>query len=255
MDFCENSDLDTIIKLFYNNKIFKNISFDSKIYPELERNKFLTYPKEIFLKFFLIQIINGLKYLNDSNLVHLDLNPKNVLLNKDFVCKISDLFTARLKNQFQDLTKISTRNYMSPEYRLNHKAINYDNFTKIDIFSLGCILFKFAFNIDFLKSEDIKVYSEERFYLFNFNHKFEFSEENFKNLSGQFIEFLKGFLEVDINKRFNLNNVLNHEWIKSLKNLKFYQELFYNDNIKFLLELQKIGFSDYFFNRINENIY
>ena len=164
MDFCENSDLDTIIKLFYNNKIFKNISFDSKIYPELERNKFLTYPKEIFLKFFLIQIINGLKYLNDSNLVHLDLNPKNVLLNKDFVCKISDLFTARLKNQFQDLTKISTRNYMSPEYRLNHKAINYDNFTKIDIFSLGCILFKFAFNIDFLKSEDIKVYSEERFY-------------------------------------------------------------------------------------------
>lgn len=44
----------------------------------------------ILLKLFAIDITAGLAYLHEQGVMHLDLKPKNILLNKENVCKICD---------------------------------------------------------------------------------------------------------------------------------------------------------------------
>lgn len=39
---------------------------------------------------FMQQICNGLKYIHDNKIVHLDINPTNILLDSNYTLKISD---------------------------------------------------------------------------------------------------------------------------------------------------------------------
>ena len=70
MEFCDSGNLDTIIK--------KPI-------------------KGQYTQFFFSQLANGLKYLNQKNIVHRDIKPKNILLtNKHKILKIADFGFAKI---------------------------------------------------------------------------------------------------------------------------------------------------------------
>ncbi|XP_051185807.1 uncharacterized protein [Lolium perenne] len=83
-------------------------------------------------------ICQGLHYLHQKNIIHLDLKPANILLDDNLVAKIADFGLSRYfdERQTRVLTdKIAgTLGYLAPEFC--NKEITY----KFDIYSLGVII-------------------------------------------------------------------------------------------------------------------
>lgn len=90
-------------------------------------------------KKFMIDALNGLKYIHSQNIVHRDIKLKNLLLSQNNVIKIADFGLAvQLKNvnKYENIT-CGTLSYMAPE------AIKPNqNITKsIDIWSIGICMY------------------------------------------------------------------------------------------------------------------
>ncbi|XP_044963584.1 cysteine-rich receptor-like protein kinase 26 isoform X1 [Hordeum vulgare subsp. vulgare] len=84
-------------------------------------------------------ICEGLQYLHDNRIIHLDLKPANILLDNDMVPKITDFGLSRCldENQSQVLTKTvsGTTGYLAPE-RFQGSGIKPSG----DLYSLGIII-------------------------------------------------------------------------------------------------------------------
>jgi mitogen-activated protein kinase 1/2 len=94
------------------------------------------------IQFLLYQILRGLKYVHSCGILHRDLKPRNLLVNKNCDLKICDfgLSRANITSMVTPETLltdyITTRWYRPPEVILSCK--NYSG--AIDVWSVGCIL-------------------------------------------------------------------------------------------------------------------
>lgn len=92
------------------------------------------------IKCILKQILLGLEYLHDHNIIHRDIKGANILINNKGEVKLADFGLARLHNPNQNINKIYTNRvvtlwYRSPELLLG--ATNYG--PAIDMWSVGCV--------------------------------------------------------------------------------------------------------------------
>ena len=127
---------DFTLKNYMDNKnINKNININNNI-NKLENNGI-----DILINYFK-QIVEGLKYLHDNDIIHRDIKPSNILFLDNNI-KICDFGLAKkVNNQNLDnknldnsySTEIGSNFYRAPEIDNHH----YNN--KIDIYSLGIIL-------------------------------------------------------------------------------------------------------------------
>ena len=101
--------------------------------------KILKYIKENKLKFYMIQLMNGLKYLRTQNIVHRDLKPANLLLSVDRqTLKITDFGFARILDEATlSTTLCGTPLYMAPEI-----FIDQSYSIKSDLWSVGIIIYE-----------------------------------------------------------------------------------------------------------------
>ncbi|XP_039609371.1 receptor-interacting serine/threonine-protein kinase 1 isoform X1 [Polypterus senegalus] len=100
----------------------------------------------------ILEIIEGMSYLNQNNVVHKDLKPENILLDENFHVKIADLGLA-ICQTWSKLTKEESRRqsrlgnkpqsnagtlcYMAPEHL---KQINTKPTEKSDVYSFGIVV-------------------------------------------------------------------------------------------------------------------
>jgi len=86
---------------------------------------------------FTCQILRGLMYLHSAGVVHRDLKPQNVLVNKDCTLRIADFGLARGRSdEAEALTDyVVTRWYRAPELMLLPSGY----FEAVDLWSVGCI--------------------------------------------------------------------------------------------------------------------
>ncbi|XP_034049177.1 mitogen-activated protein kinase 7 isoform X2 [Thalassophryne amazonica] len=92
-------------------------------------------------RYFLYQLLRGLKYVHSANVIHRDLKPSNLLVNENCELKIGDFGMARGLSSHPEeshsfMTEyVATRWYRAPELllSLNHYSL------AIDLWSVGCI--------------------------------------------------------------------------------------------------------------------
>ncbi|XP_072523659.1 mitogen-activated protein kinase 7 isoform X2 [Salminus brasiliensis] len=93
-------------------------------------------------RYFLYQLLRGLKYIHSANVIHRDLKPSNLLVNENCELKIGDFGMARgLSAAHPDESRsfmteyVATRWYRAPELMLSlhHYSL------AIDLWSVGCI--------------------------------------------------------------------------------------------------------------------
>ena len=195
---------------------------------------------ESTLSYFASLILKGLKYCHMSKIVHYDIKPQNIIIDEALNLKLIDF---SISINYKDKNKIKlpnqgTNHYKAPEV-LNSEIIDTKDLEKVDLYSLGSMLFNLAFEVypDEFTSEEL----EEK--LNNLN------EENNSNYSKYFFDFIKQLLQKDINKRINIDQALKHYWIKGAEILLDEKEKMSNANIF----LSYLIFD--FFPNFNEHIY
>mgnify|MGYP000852417665 CR=1 FL=1 len=86
-------------------------------------------------------IINGLKYIHSKNIIHRDINPNNIFLDKYMIPKIGDFgLSTKIGYDNQETmmsSELGVKLYVPPEY------INEGIYTKkSDVYSLGIVIFE-----------------------------------------------------------------------------------------------------------------
>ncbi|XP_069483414.1 serine/threonine-protein kinase PLK2 [Ambystoma mexicanum] len=101
----------------------------------LKARKILTEPE---VRYYLRQIVSGLKYLHDQEILHRDLKLGNFFINETMELKVGDFgLAARLEPLEQRRRTIcGTPNYLSPEV-LNKQGHGCES----DIWALGCVMY------------------------------------------------------------------------------------------------------------------
>ena len=174
-----------------------------------------SFLSESLICFIAFQILNGLKYCHMCEIAHMDIKPQNITIDECLNVKIIDfsisLDYSKIKSNKIKLPFVGTNFYMAPEV-IKKKIINKKDLNKVDLYSFGVVLYGLAFGIfPFnLSKEDYKDY--HTIYKKIMKEKLVFDKDYC--YSSHFIDFLKKLLEKDINKRININEALNHYWIK-----------------------------------------
>ena len=93
------------------------------------------------IKFFLYQILRGLKYIHSANVLHRDLKPSNLLVNRNCELKIGDFGMARgLASSPDEHATFMTEYVATRWYRAPELMLSFSEYTlAIDIWSVGCI--------------------------------------------------------------------------------------------------------------------
>lgn len=90
-------------------------------------------------RFFMYQILRGLKYIHSANIIHRDLKPSNLLVNSNCDLKICDFGLARVLDCDIYLSGyVETRWYRAPEILLEGSTYG----AAIDMWSVGCIFYE-----------------------------------------------------------------------------------------------------------------
>lgn len=107
------------------------------------------------IRFFMYQLLRGMKYIHSAGILHRDLKPKNLLVNSNCDLKICDFGLSRadipeLYDAGAMTDYVSTRWYRAPEVLLGSE--NYT--TSIDMWAIGCIFAELLTRKPFLPGTD-----------------------------------------------------------------------------------------------------
>ena len=226
-DYCDLKDYGCIIMEFAK---FGDLEYFQK---KLIQKKNLS---ETLLAYITKQILNGLFYIHQSKIIHMDIKQQNILIDENLNIKITDFSVSFSYEKYKENDKINlplsgTSLYMSPEVLLKAQ-IDYEDCSKIDMFSLGVVLFNLAYE-QFPYELD---YSYKR----NFGQildkikkqKLKIPER--KNYSVLFKKFLENLLDKNIKNRISIYEALEDPWIKGAE-LLFKEKEKINDLEKFLI--------------------
>lgn len=88
-----------------------------------------------------VQILKGLEFAHNHNVVHRDIKPSNVLQNEHNDWQIGDFGIAKVASDLhltQGGSRMGTPYYMAPEQWRDPSSVGFES----DIYSVGCILFQ-----------------------------------------------------------------------------------------------------------------
>lgn len=120
------------------------------------------------IKEYFMQMISALNYLHKNDLIHRDLKPANIFLDKHGNIKLGDFGLARKIKEKEENHQISSKcshddsndmsiNIGTPFYMAPEQKTSSDYDSKVDMYSLGLILFELLMSPSKTKVERVKV--------------------------------------------------------------------------------------------------
>jgi mitogen-activated protein kinase kinase kinase len=197
---------------------------------------------ETFIMVYALQLLEGLAYLHQSGIIHRDIKPENILLDHNGVIKYVDFGAAKIiarqgktivnaepltsnvpglkdglgnkdpqrKNQ---KTMTGTPMYMSPEVIRGDTSDVIERQGAVDIWSLGCVILEMATGRRPWSSLD-----NEWAIMYNIAQGNKPQLPGREHLSDMGIDFLRRCFEREPTKRPTAAELLQHEWIVSIRN-------------------------------------
>ena len=174
---------------------------------------------ETILCYFAFQILEALEYIHKCKIIHNDIKQGNIVVDANLDIKLTDFSVSCTYANFDpdDLVEfpfMGTSKYICPEI-LGHVQMAVKEACKIDLYSLGVTLYELAFgkypyNLNEIENKDYnKILNNIK------TEKLDFPKD--KKISGPCMDFLRGLLEKDYKKRFNIQQALKHPWIQGAK--------------------------------------
>lgn len=120
----------------------------------IKRRKSLT---EEETRFFMLQLIDAVSFMHDSNVIHRDLKLGNLFLSKTMNIKVGDFGLAVRVDSSEEKRKTicGTPNYIAPEVINGNKEKREHSF-EVDIWSMGVICFTMLVGKPPYESKDVK---------------------------------------------------------------------------------------------------
>ena len=163
------------------------------------------------IKKIIYQITIGLYFLHENNIIHYDIKPSNILINKDYKISICDFGSAFKKGENPSSF---TPSYASPEFLIYDK-LNINE--KCDIWGLGVIMLELFCN-------ELQIFKNEN----------DSNNENYSKREAQLLHLLNLF-GTGINSIDDLKNRINkNEKIKFKINQSYLDKIHDPDAIDFL---------------------
>ena len=235
--FNKNKDFYSKSQILYEIKIMKKIRECKnvvKIFETFENKKYfcivmenipggnllniinkMTKLSEKISKIIFYQLIITIKYLHNLNIIHRDIKPDNILLDLNNNIKLSDFgISLQIKKNIYIKDHVGTPAFLAPEILIKND-IGYEPY-KTDIWSSGVVLFYMLTGIFPFRGN-----SEDE--LHKNIIKGKFPKLNDFNLSNECIDLIYKILEINPNKRINIDDILNHSWFNDFNfNLNYY---------------------------------
>ena len=159
---------------------------------------------------FFIDILLGLIYLHQNNIVHRDLNLNNIIIDKSGIhCKIIDFGLAyQFKNDELPLlyNTAGTILFYAPEMCIvNQMNFQYNPF-KADIWALGIILYTITYN-------NFPFYHDNEHILYQLIENAHVTFDSKINIPNELQNLISKLLIKDITQRITLKEIINHSFI------------------------------------------
>ncbi|XP_058479215.1 serine/threonine-protein kinase 17A [Solea solea] len=160
------------------------------------------------------QILEGVTFLHQNNIVHLDLKPQNILLTSSSPLgdiQIVDFGLSRLVCSHQELREImGTPEYVAPEI-LNYEPIS----TATDMWSVGVLVYVMLTGISPFLGED-----KQETFLNISQLNVSYMEEELQHLDRAAVSFMQTLLCKNPQDRATAEQCLQHPWLQTSKSLK-----------------------------------
>jgi calcium/calmodulin-dependent protein kinase kinase 2 len=166
-----------------------------------------SYYNEKTIKVILFGLAKALDYLHNNNIVHRDIKPDNILINKEYIPKLSDFSISSEIIDEDVFTKTEGNNFFySPELCLGKKEFAAK---PVDIWAYGICGYIMVYNTLPIMPKN-KHNMIELFDLIR-SGKVEYPKTKQK-ISDDLINILKGCLEKDPKKRLTANELVKHPY-------------------------------------------
>ncbi len=163
---------------------------------------------ELETKCYMMQLIDGLKYLHAHRVIHRDLKLGNLFLTEKMELKIGD-FGLATKLEFEGERKrtiCGTPNYIAPEILEGRHGHSYE----VDIWSLGVILYTLLIGRPPFETQDVKTtYKRIRMNVYSFPDN--------SSVSDQAKSLVQRILCSDPAKRPKFDEILSHPFFTSTR--------------------------------------
>jgi len=162
---------------------------------------------------YFLMLAEGVKYIHQNGICHLDLSLENILLKRDEL-RICDFGQASSKRIVHDVDlRRGKLKYISPEvYRLKE----YDGF-KADVWSLGVILWQMITSTIIYKKPSV---NDPRFALLTRGTEgltILLQQDGITDVPSVVIDLLSKMLTINAQDRYLIDDVLKHSWLQDSK--------------------------------------
>ena len=218
---------------------YKNLSMINNPFPETISDN--------VLRFFATQIVKGLETLEESEIVHFNIKPENLLISLGLKLKISGFSYAKKlkKGLILDNTCINNKCYHTPESCQENKVFDIDTAKKQDYYSLGATLFLLKLGSQMLDYNEYAVsgWSEDR--VIDLLQRDIAHLQSFPLFDNNFVDFICSLLAYIPEERPNFEEIYRNKWLNErsdeieLVYRGFFEE---KEETKTMVELMKSDF-------------